>query len=129
VHSCRIRFQLVHYTYLQESKKNHAQLRIPHPARKSLLAVPSCHTGHCSKSRQLFVYDIPPPHSPHKAKWLGVSYTELQGAPLRAGPVLETRLSLTSVVFLAAQATLCCAPCRKVYYPAVCWGSVLSHWE
>ncbi|PLW43520.1 hypothetical protein PCASD_06750 [Puccinia coronata f. sp. avenae] len=77
---------------------------IPHPARKSLL-VASCHTGHRSKSGQLYVYDIPPPHSPHDAKWSGVSYTELRGAPLRAGPVLEARLSLTSVVFLAAQAT------------------------
>ncbi|PLW18074.1 hypothetical protein PCANC_04716 [Puccinia coronata f. sp. avenae] len=85
-------------------EKNPAQLRIPHPARKSLL-VASCHTGHRSKSGQLYVYDIPPPHSPHDAKWSGVSYTELRGAPLRAGPVLEARLSLTSVVFLAAQAT------------------------
>ncbi|PLW14068.1 hypothetical protein PCANC_18732 [Puccinia coronata f. sp. avenae] len=48
--------------------------------------VAGCHTGPCSKSGQLYVYNLHPPQSPHDAKWLGVSHQHYEESSFESGP-------------------------------------------
>ncbi|PLW42636.1 hypothetical protein PCANC_11757 [Puccinia coronata f. sp. avenae] len=66
---------------------SYQSLSQPNPAsRLESLLVASCHTGHRSKSGQLYVYNLHPPHSPHDAKWLGVSYQHYADSSFESGP-------------------------------------------
>ncbi|PLW44595.1 hypothetical protein PCASD_05154 [Puccinia coronata f. sp. avenae] len=64
----------------------HGLLKWDPASRSESPLVASCHTGHCSKSGQLYVYNLHPPHSPHDAKWLGVSYQQYEESSFESGP-------------------------------------------